>query len=263
MGESLPLQRRQRILERVRASGSVKVAQLAEELGVSDMTVRRDLGRLVKDGELHKVHGGAQLQPSASAEEPGFARKSTLQLAEKAAIAGAAAQLVEPGMSISLSSGTTTYALARILRSVPDITVVTNSPRIADLLQDAPATGQQVLLTGGMRTVSDALVGPLATSALRSLHVDRCFLGVHGLGEVDGLSTPNMLEAEVNQLFLQRSDSRVVLADSSKWGVSGLFTIAPLQDIDILICDDGLPATAVEALSEYITDLRLERASAT
>lgn len=262
MNENLPGRRRQRILERVRATGAVKVAELAAEFGVSDMTVRRDLNSLVKDGELHKVHGGALLQEGASALEPGFARKSALQLPEKAAIARAAARLVEPGMSVSLSSGTTTYALARELRTIAQLTVVTNSPRIADLLQDAPVAGQTVLLTGGLRTVSDALVGPLATAALKTLHVDRCFMGVHGLTEDDGLTTPNMLEAEVNRLMLERSDSRVVLADSTKWGVHGLYTIAPLDDVDILISDAGLPADAADALRKHLTETRLEQVNA-
>ena len=157
MSEILPGRRRQLILERVRAAGAAKVADLAQEFGVSDMTVRRDLNRLVKAGELNKVHGGAELQSGSSSDEPGFQSKSQLQLPEKAAIATAAAKLVEPGMSVSLTSGTTTFALARALRQIPRITVVTNSPRIADLLQDAPVEGQTVLLTGGMRTVSDAL----------------------------------------------------------------------------------------------------------
>ena len=260
MSENLPGRRRQMILERVRAAGAAKVADLAVEFGVSDMTVRRDLNQLVKDGELHKVHGGAELQPGSSADEPGFHSKSALQLPEKAAIAAAAAKMVEPGMSVSLTSGTTTFALARALRQIPRITVVTNSPRIADLLQDAPAEGQTVLLTGGLRTVSDALVGPLATAAISSLHVDRCFMGVHGFSIDDGLSTPNMMEVEVNRLFLERSNSRVLLADHSKWGTKGLYRIAELDAIDTLITDDGLLPADVEAIAEHIKDLRLENA---
>lgn len=259
MADGLPAVRRQKIVEQVRAAGAVRVSELAEELGVSDMTVRRDLNHLVKEGELHKVHGGARLQPGSSADEPGFRSKSELQLPEKAAIAAAAATLVEPGMSVSLTSGTTTFALARALRQIPEITVVTNSPRIADVLQDAPARDQTVLLTGGLRTVSDALVGPLATAALRSLHVDRCFMGVHGLSMSDGLTTPNMMEVEVNELFLQRSDSRVVLADSSKWGMRGLYSIAPLDSIDTLITDTGLADSDAELIARHVHDLRLEK----
>ncbi|ALU41312.1 cytochrome C [Kocuria flava] len=254
----MPDRRRREILDRVRAAGAVRVADLAQELQVSDMTVRRDLDRLARDGELQKVHGGARLPPGSSSAEPGFAHKSELQLPEKAAIAAAAEAMVEPGMSVSLNSGTTTFALARALRGVPGITVVTNSPRIADVLQDAPAPGQTVVLLGGVRTPSDALVGPLATAALRTLHVDLCFLGVHGISERDGLTTPNMMEAEVNRLFLERCDRSVVLADSTKWGLAGLYRIAGLDEIDTVVTDDGLDGTARDALSQCISDLRLE-----
>ncbi len=258
MPELLPDRRRREILDRVRAAGAVRVADLARELEVSDMTVRRDLERLARDGELQKVHGGATLPSDSSAAEPGFGRKSALQLPEKAAIAAAAEAMVQPGTSLSLNSGTTTHALARTLRGVPDITVVTNSPRIAEALSDAPATGQTVLLLGGVRTPSDALVGPLTTAALRTLHVDLCFLGVHGLSERNGLTTPNMMEAEVNRLFLERCDRRVVLADSTKWGLAGLHRIAGLDEVDAVVMDDGLDAAARETLSQCIPDLRLE-----
>ena len=258
MTEMLPDRRRREILDRVRASGAVRVADLVAELGVSDMTVRRDLDRLARDGELQKVHGGAKLSAGSSATEPGFANKSELQLPEKAAIAAAAEAMVAPGMSVSLNSGTTTFALARALRRVSGITVVTNSPRIADVLQDAPATGQTVVLLGGVRTPSDALVGPLATAALRTLHVDLAFLGVHGLSERDGLTTPNMMEAEINRLFLQRCDRSVVLADSTKWGLSGLYRIAGLEEVDTVVTDDGLAAADRETLSQHVPDLRLE-----
>ncbi|GAA1773846.1 DeoR/GlpR family DNA-binding transcription regulator [Kocuria aegyptia] len=258
MSDMLPDRRRREILDRVRAAGAVRVADLAEELGVSDMTVRRDLDRLARDGELQKVHGGAKLPAGSSAAEPGFTRKSELQLPEKAAIAAAAQAMVAPGMSVALNSGTTTFALARTLRHVPDITVVTNSPRIADVLQDAPAPGQTVVLTGGVRTPSDALVGPLATAALRTLHVDLCFLGVHGVSDRDGLTTPNMMEAEVNRLFLARCDRSVALADSTKWGLTGLHRIAGLDEVDTVVTDDGLDAAGRTALSRSVPDLRLE-----
>lgn len=258
VSEMIPDRRRQAILERVRSAGAVRVSDLIEEFNVSDMTVRRDLDRLARDGEVQKVHGGAKLPAGSSAAEPGFARKAELQLPEKAAIAAAAEALIEPGMSVSLNSGTTTFALARALRRVSGITLVTNSPRIATLLQDAPAAGQTVILLGGVRTPSDALVGPLAAAALRTLHVDLCFLGVHGISERQGLTTPNMMEAEINRLFLDRCDRSVVLADSTKWGLVGLYRIADLDEVDTVVMDDGLDPAAREILSQYVPDLRLE-----
>ncbi len=138
---------------------------------------------------------------------------------QKKAIAQAAAQLVEPGAAIALSAGTTTYELARAVRSVPDLTVVTNSVPVAELLHESGTPGQTVVLTGGVRTPSDALVGPVAVAALRTLHVDPLFLGVHGIDERAGLTTPNLVEAETNQALVQTARQVCVLADHTKWGV--------------------------------------------
>src|SRR3712207_4135594 len=106
-GSMLARQRQALILDRVRASGAVRVAELARELAVSDMTVRRDLEALQRQGVLEKVHGGATAISGLALWEPGFAAKSALQQHAKAAIAGAAARLVEPGMAIAISAGTT------------------------------------------------------------------------------------------------------------------------------------------------------------
>ena len=177
----LARQRQSFILDRVREDGAVRVADLVRELGVSDMTVRRDLEVLHDRGLLEKVHGGATSIAGNALYEPGFAAKSTLQQIEKDAIADAAVALVEPGMAIAVSAGTTTYALAQRLANVPGLTVVTNSVRVADVLYQAGRPDQTIILTGGVRTPSDALVGPFAVSALRTVHVDLVFVGVHGM----------------------------------------------------------------------------------
>ncbi|ROZ61785.1 DeoR/GlpR transcriptional regulator [Kocuria soli] len=250
----LPAERRARILEQTRAQGSVRVADLAQVLGVSEMTVRRDLDQLATDGELHKVHGGARLAaPGSASEEPGFLRKSRLHQGQKSAVAKAAAALVEPGMSVFVNSGTTTFALARELRAVEDLTVVTNSPRIAQVFEDRPAAGGQVVMLGGVRTPSDALVGPLAVRCLETLHADVCFMGVHGFDIEAGLSTPNMLEAQVNRMFLEHANRSVVVADATKWGTVGLYGFAPLEVVDDLVTDTGLPESALNELEERIT----------
>ena len=127
------------------------------------------------------MHGGATLRGGLSAEEPGFEAKSHRQLKEKEAIARAASRLVEPGQAIGLTAGTTTWRLAHHLTDVPDLTVVTNSIQVADVLHRAPRPDLTVVLTGGVRTPSDALVGPIAVNAIRSLHLDVLFLGVHGI----------------------------------------------------------------------------------
>src|SRR5207245_38 len=167
----LARQRQAYILERIRGDGAVRVADLVRELGVSDMTVRRDLELLHDRGLLEKVHGGATSVPGGALFEPSFTAKSALQQSEKEAIAEAAVALVDPGTAIGISAGTTTYAIARRLVDVVGLTVVTNAVRVADILHDPQRPDQTIILTGGGRTPSDALVGPFAVAALRSGHL--------------------------------------------------------------------------------------------
>jgi DeoR/GlpR family transcriptional regulator of sugar metabolism len=257
-------QRRALILDEVRRRGGVRVNELTRKLQVSDMTVRRDLDALARQGVIEKVHGGAVPVVEASTHEPGFEVKSGLELSAKEDIARAAAAMAVPGSAIALSGGTTTFALAHQLLEVPDLTVVTNSVRVADIFY----TAQQVLggsghlpgaatvvLTGGVRTPSDALVGPVADQAIRSLHCDVLFLGVHGISVEAGLSTPNLAEAETNRQFVQSARRVVVVADHTKWGTVGLSSFATLDDVDTFVTDAGLSPGAREEIAESLHGL--------
>jgi 2-succinyl-5-enolpyruvyl-6-hydroxy-3-cyclohexene-1-carboxylate synthase len=134
----LAAKRQSLIAEEIRRRGAVRVSELTELLGVSDMTIRRDLDVLAGSGLIDKVHGGATARRSLSTDEPGFDANSRRQFDEKEAIAQTAAALVEPGQAIALSAGTTTWRLAHHLTDVPDLTVVTNSMQIAIVLQREP-----------------------------------------------------------------------------------------------------------------------------
>lgn len=248
-------QRRAQILALVEAHGGVRVSDLVEQLGVSDMTIRRDISQLAAEGLVARVHGGAVSVPGRRSEEPGFAAKAALRTADKRAIARAAAALVEPGASIGISAGTTTYEVARAVRGIPDLTVVTNSVPVAQLLHEAGTPGQTVVLVGGTRTRSDALVGPIANAALRLVHVDRLFLGVHGMDARAGLTSPNLLEAETNRSMIESAGRVCVVADHTKWGVVALGTIAPLDRVDELVTDEGLPGEARDQLAESVGEL--------
>lgn len=254
-------QRRALILDEVRRRGGVRVNELTRKLGVSDMTVRRDLDALARQGVLEKVHGGAVPVVEASTHEPGFEAKSGLELTAKEDIARAAAELVAPGSAIALSGGTTTYALAHQLVDVPDLTVVTNSVRVADVFHAAQRTSgprqgaATVVLTGGVRTPSDSLVGPVADQAIAALHFDVLFLGVHGISVEAGLSTPNLAEAETNRRLVQSARRVVVVADHTKWGVVGLSSFAALEQVDTLVTDAGLDSEARSEISEQLRRL--------
>jgi DeoR/GlpR family transcriptional regulator of sugar metabolism len=251
----LARQRQTLILARVREDGGVRVADLARELGVSDMTVRRDLEILDERGLLEKVHGGATSIAGSAMFEPGFAVKSSLQQAEKDAIADAAVGLAEPGMAIAVSAGTTTFALAQRLAQVPGLTVVTNSIRVADVLHQIGRADQTIILTGGVRTPSEALVGPFAVAALRTIHVDLVFVGVHGMDPRSGFTCPNLLEADTDRALIEAGRRLVVVADHSKWGVIGISSIARLDQADVLVTDAGLVPEARIILTESVREL--------
>jgi DeoR/GlpR family transcriptional regulator of sugar metabolism len=258
-------QRRALILDEVRRRGGVRVNELTRKLNVSDMTVRRDLEALARQGMIEKVHGGAVPVVEASTHEPGFEAKSGLELSAKEDIARSAAAMVAPGSAIALSGGTTTFALAHHLVDVPDLTVVTNSVRVADVFHAAQRTGSAaggprtgaatVVLTGGVRTPSDSLVGPVADQAIRTLHFDILFLGVHGISVEAGLSTPNLAEAETNRRFVRSARGVVVVADHTKWGTVGLSSFATLEEVDALVTDAGLPAEARAEIAEHLPRL--------
>jgi DeoR/GlpR family transcriptional regulator of sugar metabolism len=249
---ALARQRHEVIVAEVRRRGAVRVSELATLLGVSDMTVRRDLEVLDDAGLVDKVHGGATLRDERTSDEPGFEAKSLRNTREKHAIALAAASLVRPGQAIGITAGTTTWQMAYHIVDIANLTVVTNSVRVADVLHQSRRDDRTVVLTGGVRTPSDALVGPVSVGALRSLHLDSVFMGVHGMSERAGFTTPNLMEAETNRAFVEATEHLVVLADHTKWGVTGLSSMAPLHRAAVLITDGGLPAPANAMLEEHI-----------
>lgn len=252
----LAAERRSRILSAVRRAGAAGVAELAADLGVSEMTVRRDIEAMADQGLVDRVRGGATIPRLPDRTEVDFASRARTLAAEKQAIARTAAALVEPGMAVGLAGGSTIWALAQELRGVPELTVVTNSLPVADAFArpdraDEPYT-QTVVLTGGVRTPADALVGPVAVRALEGLHCDLVFLGVRGVDLQAGLTTSNLLEAETDRALIAAGRTSIVLADHTKWGAVGLTTIVDVDDVDRMIMDDALGADAAEQLAAHV-----------
>ncbi len=248
------------ILQTVRNDGSARVSDLTQRLGVSDMTIRRDLEVLARDGLIEKVHGGAVLPGTPAIHEPGFEAKLVLEQPEKTAIARAAANLVTPGTAIAVAGGTTTFALAQYLLDVPGLTIVTNSLRVTNVfngIRGVDGTTDSLVLTGGVRTPSDALVGPVADLTIRSLHFDLLFLGCYGFDAEAGLTTPNLAEAETNRTFMRVARRVVVLADHTKWGLVSLSSFARLNEVDVLITDDMLPLDARAQMADQVGELIL------
>ena len=217
----LARQRQALILERVREDGAVRVADLARELGVSDMTVRRDLEILHNHGLLEKVHGGATSLSgtrarSSRASPPSRRSRSSRRTRSPTR----PPRLVEPGMAIAISAGTTTYALAARLADDPRASRWSPTPcRVAEVLYRSGRRDQTIILTGGVRTPSDALVGPFAVAALRPVHVDLVFMGVHGMDAQAGLHAPEPARGRDRPRADRAGRRLVVVADHTKWGV--------------------------------------------
>jgi DeoR/GlpR family transcriptional regulator of sugar metabolism len=246
-------ERRQLILEMVRANGAVSLRELARVVQTSEVTVRRDVRALEAEGLLDRRHGGAVL-PGGLSREPGYPQKTHLAAAEKSAITDLAAGLVEEGDAIVVGAGTTTQELARRLARVPGLTVVTNSLLVAQAL--AHANRVEVVMTGGtLRGSNYALVGSGAEQSLHGLRVTRAFVSGSGLTAERGLSTTNMLSASVDRALVHAAAEVVVLADHSKLGTDTMFQTVPTEAITHLVTDEGAAvddrtARQLEALAD-------------
>ena len=250
-------ERQARILKELQLHEAVRVADVAATLNVSEMTIRRDIEALDQNGLARKIHGGAMRLARLSALEPGFLLNVDKETEGKATIARQALALVHPGMTLALTGGTTTYQLAMVLAGeldrLPGLTVVTNSLKVSELLYRQHGNSDlKVIVTGGERTPSEALVGPVARMALNHLNTDICFMGVHGLDAQRGLTSPNWLEAETNAAFIESTSRLVILADSTKFHVRSLASIAALSAVDTIITDDATSAATAELFASRV-----------
>jgi DeoR family transcriptional regulator, aga operon transcriptional repressor len=241
-------ERRRKILELVERDGRVVVKDLGRRFSTSLITIRKDLEHLHQKGLIQRAHGGALPVDAAALRDPTLHEKERLHRKEKLRIAEAAARLVRPGQVIILDSGTTTTAVARATRNIPNLTVITNAVNIA---AELAGTGVEVILTGGaLRTNSFSLVGPLAEDSLRHVSADLLFLAVDGFDVSYGLTTPNQLEARVNRAMMESAKTTVVVCDSSKFGKRSLSLIAPASGVHHAITDRNISSKDLRALRE-------------
>lgn len=238
--------RRQRVGALVDARRAVRLEELSAALGVSQATVRRDLNALAAAGRLRRVHGGA-VAVDQRLDEPHFDAKTGAAAAEKGRIAARAVELLSAGDTVYLDSGSTVLGVARLLHGWSHLTVVTNSLPVATELV---GRGPRLILVGGeVRATSRAIVGPLTRLLLDSLHVDRALMGTFAFSPEDGLSTTDPAEAYTKELVLARAHEVILLADSSKAGTRSFVRAGRLEDVDVLVTDDGLDERTARALT--------------
>ena len=243
--------RRQRIGAMVRERGSVQVAPLATQFGVSMQTIRKDLHYLATRGIASRAYGGAIVaEPVTVFDEPPVDAKRTVNLEQKERIGRAAAAMVQPGESIVLDSGTTTLQIARFLADEEDTTVLTNDFGILAML--APKRKIKVVMLGGeLRRRNMAFYGGQTVNALDDLHVDKLFLGVDGFHLDRGITTHYEPEAQLNRKMARAAHAVIAVTDSSKFGRTCLHRIVDLTDLDALVTDSDAP-DYVRAASETL-----------
>ena len=229
-------------------TGEITVAQISAKLDVTGETVRKDLIALERQGLLRRVHGGALPVEHPSFGEPNVTSRVEYT-EEKRRIARAALAHLPRAGSVLLDSGSTTIQLAELIPPERQLTVFTNALPIALNLLTRP-TFAVYLLGGRVRGTSLASVEGWAARALEEINVDVLFLGTNGISLTRGLTTPDPAEAAIKRLMCACAHKRVLLVDSSKFGVASLCQHADLNDIDVLITDTGLvdaDRTALEA----------------
>lgn len=241
-----PSERQQKIFSLLQEHGYLTVSELALRYEVSEMTIRRDLKTLASSGLIQREHGGAAYPSNTPQEDNLFFNRLGEAEKEKTAIAYAAAALIQPGESIILDAGTTTLAVAKAIEP-KKLVVITNSVPISTVLTGL--AGISVLLTGGeVRESTYTLVGPLARSSLSNFYADKLFLAATGISLDRGLSTTNLLEAEIKHAMIQSAKEIILVAHSQKFGEVCHNTFAGWNDIHTLITDDQIPNSIYQEL---------------
>jgi DeoR/GlpR family transcriptional regulator of sugar metabolism len=245
----LPAQRRQEILRAVR-SGTAHVSDLAESFGVSEMTVRRDLGTLARDGKLERVHGGAV----DASGEPGFSQIEVERFDIKDRLGAAAAAMVSDGQTVMIDIGTSTLQLARHLHGKKITVVTTNLAVVEELVPDPDI---ELVLPGGIvRRNYRSLVGVLAEDSLRQIKSDILFLGTSGVDVDMGVWDTTMVEVPIKRLMIAGAQEVVLIADTAKFAMTGMVRVCGPESIDHIVTDAPLPAacrSAVDAAGIEVT----------
>ncbi|GAA4800029.1 DeoR/GlpR family DNA-binding transcription regulator [Streptomyces ziwulingensis] len=253
----IPDQRREQLLKHLRRDGVLSVQQITRLLGVSHMTVRRDIAELERKGLVFSVPGGVRIASPLSSE-PGFLDKSRLEQPQKRAMAGEAARLVRDGMTVYLDAGTTLLAMVPALAQVRNLTVVTNDFTTLGLLMDA---GHPDLVhVGGRVDVSNrSSVGRLAADTLRQLALDIAFVSTSSWDLLRGVTTPSESKVEVKQAAMAAAAHRVLVAGASKYGTFGRYRVAALTAFDTIVTDADLTGAAAEGIRSGGSSLVLAR----
>ncbi len=244
------IERQNQIVELILSKGRVSIPEICESFGVSEMTARRDLAHLDRQGLVRRFHGGAAASLGRSWEPPFTTRSSKYQEA-KVAIGRKAAELVIDGDSIALDVGTTTLEIVPGLQAKRNLTIITSCFQIANMVvQYVPLeVAARLIVTGGIvRPRELSMVGPIPQQVYEEFHFDKAFIGTAGISLQDGLTEYNMEDTQIKQVLIRNARERLVVADGSKLGVTTFATVAPLKAIDKIVTDGSAPLDIVEEI---------------
>jgi DeoR/GlpR family transcriptional regulator of sugar metabolism len=236
----MPEQRQQRIATLVRESGSVTVAGLEKDLGISPATARRDLAVLERQGKVKRTHGGA-VMPGFTQHEDSFRQRLDEAVEAKRRLGRAAVALLEPDETVFIDSSTTAYyAARRMLAGAPRVTCLTNLVPVMDLFSTADPSGASMVGVGGIfRALTLSFVGPCAVRTVESHLADRAFISVKGITPEGYLTDINPLEAEVKRAMIRQSARPVLLVDGRKFEQRGFSVITHVSEVSLVITADA------------------------
>jgi DeoR/GlpR family transcriptional regulator of sugar metabolism len=244
----LPAERRQKILEQIRESGSVTVTELSSRFKVSEETIRRDLQQMEQDKLLNRVYGGAYLGTNVRQEVPITLRKESYR-ESKEIIANICQKMIQNGDTIILDSSTTAYYIAKKIINFKNVIVITNSLHIATTLSVSKSI--RVICTGGeLNCDLLSFTGLDTLNCLERYFADKAFVSCTGLSLKNGLTDSNDMQGHIRKMMLEHARERICIADYTKFGKTTLTQITPLANIDRIVTDKQLPIEWVEGLKK-------------
>lgn len=244
------LQRQSQIVEILQEKGRISIPEMCKMFGISDMTARRDLNEMDRLGLLRRIHGGAVANLGRSYEPPYQMRYSKNQSA-KSCIGAKAAELIYDGDSIALDVGTTTLEIVKGLKGKRNLTIVTNSLQIANMVVDnlSLEINARLILTGGVvRSQELSMIGNMSERAYQEFHVDKAFIGIGGISLEDGLTEYNMEDARIKRILFSSAREKIVVADASKFGITTFASVASLKSVDKIVTDPEVSLEVIEKI---------------
>lgn len=249
-------ERRAAILKMLDTNNEILVTQLASTFSTSEVTIRKDLTELQRRNLLIRTRGGAIRVPTTNDFDTAIDKKSLFNFREKEAIGETAARLINDGDTIMIDSGTTTLQVAKHLGHLQHLTIITNAINVA--VESLKYNRFTVILLGGhLRNTSHSTVGPLAEATLHNLYCDKLFLGIDSFNLTEGVSTPNIEEANINQTMIAMSRETIAVCDASKFNKRSFAHIAPISKIHRLVTDSGISNDMYRQLQAMGVDVHI------